>query len=362
MFWKTAMGRADIIRGKDPFGFGVALGRARRRTIREISALVVARPGYEKIYGSSRLAERIFFLQNFYPSLGEEIRGLGCGAGTDPELLAALNFFEDDIWEGAEHCSLIFKKEARQVLIGWNEDGASVYLNRLSVVRAQTSEGEFISLNYPGLLCGDTLAVTSFGLVLALQSLNFAKDPLSRLGLPRGLAGRLFLDCRSLGEVLALAQHLTDRERLAHGFHLFAYDWKKDDALAIEVHPHYRCPWWVQLRAPDFYVHTNHYLLADKEAKTISAPVTPNSRARLAYLKMFRGAHLTPEILADILADRPPRPIFSRGEKICREGPTATLRSQVLKISKGAPSVLWTSPGPPRPSRLADWAKEKLNF
>lgn len=363
MLKKTATKGVRMISGKDPFEFGAVLGKATGRAIREIRALAKARSAYQKIKDTLLLDERITFLQDFYPSLMEEIRGISCGAAVELELLIALNFFENHIWKETEHCSLIFKKETGQVLIGWNEDGSAVYLNRMSLVQAKTPEVEFVTLNYPGLLCGDTLTITSHGLVFALQSLNLTMDdPFGQVGLPSGLAGRLFLSCRSLGEVLELAQHLAWEQILVQGFHLFVYDRKKDEGLTIEFYPRRRQPWWMPMRAPDFYVHTNHYLLWQSMEVILLAPVTISSRTRLTYLNRFRKTSLVPHQLADILSGRFLQDTFSGRESICREGETATLHSQVLKITKNKPSILWTSPEAPGQSRFANWSKVELNF
>lgn len=346
---------------KDHLTLGQLLGQSGRSKIQEIVALAQKSSGYRELQVRNVIPPRVEFLKANFPDLLNELIGLSEGAGVDLEPIMALNFFEDIIWE-SDHCSLIFRKSGPHVLMGWNEDGASVYLNKMSLVRALTPTNTFLTLNYPGLLWGDTMAITSAGLVLALQSLNLATDPFDEIGLPRGLAGRLFLDCQNLEEVLALAKKLTARGQLAHGFHLFVYDAKNDKIVSIEFHPRHHIPWFMQIARPTYYAHTNHYLFLGRELEPNLLPITPSSRARLAYLDIFKKSALTPKILADVLSDRPPRHVFSGGESICREGLVSTLHSQVVLFSPGGPAMLWTSPTIPSRHSFSKWRQDKFCF
>lgn len=347
------------IKAKDRYDLGYQMGRKLERTIQALVAEAKGQPQFVGCLERVKLYELQLLLQR-YPHLFQELRGLAYGAGVTMSEIAVLNFYENEIWSGGEHCSLILRRDNDQILIGWNEDGAAAYRGRMSLVEAKCGDLEFFTLNYPGNLCGDTLTITSRGLVFALQTLYPIPDREIVSGLPRGLAGRVLIEAKNLDEVKEGIRKLAE-SGLRHGFHLFVYDLHSLEALNIEVNPHKTFPGYVIVHPAFptyFFTHTNHYLFSRVNDKQ---EISPSSRSRLGYLQMFEKASLSPEILANILSGRPPRGVFTNGG-ICRQGETVTLHSQVLQVPKKGYPVIWTSPGFPADCSFRDWEERKLSF
>lgn len=359
MFWENSGLKVHTIRANRAYDFGYALGRRVKKQILTVIDFVKRNSELEILQRHQAVSENLDFLFDKYDTLYDELKGLAKGAGVDFYLIAALNFFENFILKETERCSLIVSAKDGGVLMGWNEDGNGLYSGKMSLIFGHLDGKSFLGLNYPGLLCGDTLTINSSGLILAVQSLKPVWDgEVREVGLPRGLAGRIFIKAETLEEVLRLAQNLNQDKILLHGFHLFCYDPILKEAVSIEFHPRLVSPQYKRLRHHFFFAHTNHYQLLG-ENHDCRQYVSASSRERLAYLEIFKKAPLFPQWLAEILSGHHSLHIFSQGEKICRDGQTVTLHGQVLAVSDDAPPTLWTSPGWPDQHEFSEWKSQK---
>lgn len=360
-FWKRPKIATHTIVARDPYAFGHRLGEGTREQVTVLMDLVESSLEFQSLRREGLIDQNLSFLHTAYPELFWELRGLAEGAGASLEAVAALNFFEDFILKVTERCSLLASRHHQGILMGWNEDAQKLYDGRMSLITGYLNGQGFVSLNYPGLLCGDTLAINAHGLVLAMQSLKpVLKEGAAAVGLPWGLAGRLFLFVRNIGEVLKLAKHISRAGSLLHGFHLFCYDPHEAQAVSIEFHPQYPQPWYMSMEHSFFFAHTNHYQLLEKDSSR-QQHITDSSRGRLCYLELYKKTPLSPEFLADILSNRHPKEVFP-GEKICREGHISTIHSQVLAMSFGGGPTLWTSPGRPSQHPFKNWDKREISF
>lgn len=348
--------------------FGFKMGLRLRGRIQKI----IKPTNLSRFHTLVRLEAHKIRTLELFPSLFSyyfsEMIGLAYGADVFVKDIVALNLFEDEVWgQPSENCSLVFFRTRSGVLIGWNEDGNRNYAGKMSLIHARLAEMgltdlEFITLNYPGLLCGDTLAITSNGLVIALQSLSPVLKT-KPVGLSRGLVGRILLEANSLKEISFLLHNLKDNVK--HGVHLFAYDIKSGCGESFEMFPGYLFSKSVS-GGQKFFAHTNHYL-ENLNTAGLDQNKSESSRVRLGYLEKFESLNNpTPETVADILSNRPPISGLQSSSQfnICRAGErtVTTLHSQVLLIEKNKNPVLWTSPGNPADCRFEDWQKQKIKF
>ncbi len=364
MFWKKSGLKTHFIRANRPYDFGYSLGQRTKRQIFAVTDFVKRNLEFETLQCRRAVAENLDFLAGKYTPLYDELRGLANGAGMDLNLVATLNFFEDSILKEGERCSLIVNLKDGGMLVGWNEDGHYLYDGKMSLVSGNLEGRSFWGLNYPGLLCGDTLSINSSGLIMAVQSLKpiLGGEALG-VGLPRGLAGRIFMKAESLEEVLFLVRDLNKDRILLHGFHLFCCDPSHERAISIEFHPKLAVPWSRTWEHHFFFAHTNHYQLMPGRNSNGQQRVSKSSLERLAYLEIFKKAPLFPEFLAEILSGHRFPNLFSQGEKICRDdGDTVTLHGQVLAVPCGGSPMLWTSSGRPDQDIFANWHSQKINF
>ncbi|MDO8495805.1 MAG: C45 family peptidase [bacterium] len=363
--WKKRQSLREYrIQSDDPYLLGFQLGRQTKERVQEVVRAISVRAVFQRLKEDRWASRETQFLRENYPELFRALRGLADGAEVHEKNIVLLNFYEDLIWDGAEHCSLIVKKTGGQTLLGWNEDGNDFNLGRLSLVEGSWGEFKFIGLNYPGLFCGDSLTVTSNQMVFALQSLSPVIDPLyTPVALPRGLAGWLFIQCASIKEVVELGRKLIKNRQLMHGFHLFAYDIKKEEGLTLEFHPSYVQPLCHAVDLSKAFIHTNHYIhlpLSEYHASKIQK-VSSNSRARFGYLESFRKIPLTAEKVADILSEKRSLGVMGK-DCMCRREPIATLHGQVLAISRYEAPILYTSTRMPDEDDFEKWSKKKIRF
>lgn len=350
--------------------FGYRMGQELRENIQEIARLAHASrlrdSVKESFEGMLCKIEALELPECSYPFY--EMAGLAVGSGVDLLDILVLNFLEDEVWgQHAEKCSLVFFRTKTGILIGRNEDNNRNYAGKMSLIHAKLTEKsatdlEFITLNYPGLLCGDTLAVTSNGLAIALQSLSpvFETEPID---LPRGLVGRILLEAKSLKEIARILHDL--KNSVKHGIHIFAYDVVNGSGESFEIFPGHLFVRTIHT-GQRFFAHTNHYL-ENLGALSLDQIKSENSRFRLGFLEQLENLqNPAPQVVADILSNRPPISGLrsSSGYNICRsgEGVTTTLHSQVLFIEKNKNPVLWTSPGNPADYQFKDWQRQIVRF
>jgi len=282
------------VRG-DHYEIGFQIGQATAARIAKILPSRALSPGIRK-----RLNALAPLHREAFPSLLVEIRGMAKGSGQEYEKLLAWNFFES----GLLGCTNIISLGDNGFLIH-NEDAPDRFRGLLTLVRARLSGGETsVSLQYPGMLLGNTVAVTSAGLALNVNTLWPKR--LANVGYSSNFLARALLGARNLGEVQGiLARH---RPRI-DAYHWFVYSRPEKRALSIEVLEDSESV--VQFKEGTHF-HTNHYLHAD--AREEPQEEYPSSRARLRSLPRFFKNHSTRERARLALADH-------RGKwPICRHG------------------------------------------
>lgn len=345
------------ITARSNYQLGYQLGKKNKKNISQILSL--ARPVQ---WPTAKLAEQTLF--SYSPEYFEELQGLAAGAQVSFRELLVLNFFEDQFWTGkVEHCSLIFKRRFRDFVLGWNEDGQYQNLKRMVLVEATLGQLQFFTLNYPGLLCGDTLALTARGLMIAIQ--NLPGSTLTGQGLPKGMVGRRLLEAGSLPDLLESFQQLN-QFGFSQSFHVFALEMATGKILSIETeagasNPKFKFRLYPK---PTLFVHANHPLITSlpKEKSTASSVLA--SRQRQAYLEeVGRSKKLDPERMALILSGKLPPHIYSEAV-ICRQNDqNITLHGQVVQIfADQRLTKIWSSPRPPAVDPFSKWKRKTFHF
>src|SRR3989304_9525002 len=196
------------VRG-DHYEIGFLIGQATASQIAKILPSKELSPGIEKL-----LNAQFPLHQDAFPSLMSEIRGMANGSGQDYEKLLAWNLFES----GLLGCTTIISLGDGGFLIH-NEDGPARFRGLLTLVKAQLSSGEaFVSLQYPRMLLGNTVAITSAGLVLNVTPLWPKR--LANVGYSSNFLARALLEAQNLDEV---REFLVRHRPRIDAYHWFVY-------------------------------------------------------------------------------------------------------------------------------------------
>lgn len=206
-----------------------------------------------------KLNKLLAFHEEHFPYHLEELRGMAEGSrqGESFDKLLALNLIELELLLGCTNIIALGEKTTkytyREGYLVHNEDGEPKYQGALSLVKAELKDGfSFLSLQYPGLLCGDSVTVTSNGMVFAVNYLLPQK--VAKNGFSITFVARALLEARDLAEVKEILARYRPRNA---AFHWFVYSRSEGEALSIEVtkdKESYRRFW----AGMDF--HTNHYV------------------------------------------------------------------------------------------------------
>lgn len=263
--------------------------------------------------------------EEHFPHYLEELRGMAEGSGQEEnfEKILALNLFELELLGRTNIIALpVGEKVVKGGYLAHNEDGEPKYKGALSLIKAELKSGlSFLALQYPGMLWGDSVAVTSNGMVFAVNYL--LPKNVAKAGFSITFVARALLEAKDLSQV----KEILDRYRPRNAaFHWFAYSQKEGEALSIEVtqdQESYR-----RFRAGmDF--HTNHYVHFDLNEEPQWD--YPSSRERLRRLydltdqgRLGRWSDVSEAISA----------LSDHGGPICRhEGESVNLANVVVDLS-----------------------------
>ena len=255
------------VRG-DHYQIGFQIGQATADKIAAVLSPKSLSPGFQK-----RVAALAPVHERAFPHLFAEILGMAVGSGQNFEKLLAWNFFET----GLLGCTNIISLDGKRFL-AHNEDGSPLFRGLLTLVKVQLAGGGvFLSLQYPGMLLGNTASTTSAGLVFAVNTL--LPKRLANVGYCSNFLAQTMLEARNLDEVQEIiAQH---RPRV-DAYHWFVYSRSEGKALSIEVLKDRESA--IQLEE-GVHFHTNHYLHADTRDEPQEE--YPSSPARLESLPRF---------------------------------------------------------------------------
>ena len=302
------------VRG-DHYEIGFQIGQATAVQIAKILPSKELSPGIEK-----RLNALFPLHRDAFPSLLSEIKGMANGSGQDYEKLLAWNLFES----GLLGCTNVISLGDDGFLIH-NEDGPARFRGLLTLVRAQLPSGKsFVSLQYPGMLLGNTVSVTSAGLALNVNTLW--PERLANVGYSSNFLARALLEAQNLDEVPdILARH---RPRI-DAYHWFVYSRSERKALSIEVLKDEESVVWLE---EGTHFHTNHYLHADLRDEPQED--YPSSRARLKSLpRFFKDLPTTRERARLALSDHKGKwPICRHGGEDSLTLANASIDLNTLKI------------------------------
>lgn len=148
-----------------------------------------------------------------FPAIWEELTGLADGLDLPLDQVVAWNCRGDILSNVPDGCTTV-QLPGETPVIAHNEDGLPGFRGHcfMAEITPDTGPG-FVSFCYPGSLPGHTFAVTTSGLVQAVNNLRLRN---MQSGLPRMVIGRAVLTHETLDDALGLLHG----EKGAGGFHL----------------------------------------------------------------------------------------------------------------------------------------------
>lgn len=296
---------------------GRAIGKAQKGDIKRLLAWLVLDDSYR------RKAEKLLPRHaKRFPEYMTELEGIADGADADVKELFAFNCFEDKCSFRAheEKCTTIYWQGEGKKFIGHNEEEFTANYGRLLLVHAEINGTSFITLNYPMLLCGDTISINSHGLAQAIDTVYPIR--VCAKGYARSFIGRALLDCKTLSQ-----SRKTFSTPTFEGLYLLAYSHREGKANGIESYHAKSAS--RDLNEDGLFVHANHYLLSPFKRIAQDAPVTSHFKVEQST-KLLHNKPVNIETLAKALSDHAHKPL-----SICRHPSedltaTATLASVII--------------------------------
>lgn len=305
---------------------GRAIGKKQCAAIRHLFDHVTIRTAFRKAaeLGLSRHKERL-------PHLVSELSGMAEGAGVNLLDLFTYNAFEDSFnpRKHNERCTTLFWKDKQHAFIGHNEESFSAYYGHLILVRARVKGASpFLSFNYPGVLCGDSIAENGNGMIQALDALYPRR--MNPTGFARSFIARALLEARTLTE----AQRILKTLPSMGGMHFLLYSRRERQGVAIETYANRMAV----TKLDDAFVHANHY-----ESRALS--YMPHAASKRSHFRVKRVRELFNELknpsaenVHSILTDHRNNPYG-----LCKHpsglAASATLAQVIIDVNKGTFSV-----------------------
>ena len=226
---------------------GRAIGKKQRGAIRSLF-------GQTKIPSAlHRAAERALPRhKERLPHYVSELSGMAEGAGVNFMDLFTYNCFEYSCSPRPhnERCTTLFWKDNTNTFIGHNEESYSASYGQLILVRAYIKgNAPFLSFNYPGVLCGDSIAANGNGMIQALDAL-YPRRP-NPSGFARSFIARALLEAKTLAEAQKILKALPSMG----GMHFLLYSRRERKGMSIETYANRMAV----TKLGNAFVHTNHY-------------------------------------------------------------------------------------------------------
>ena len=318
------MKRFPIVRAHGShYEVGVAIGKMMRQPIINLLTREKASLGEKFVYYVDMLPSFIEITKRYFPQYMDEVRGIADGAGVDFQTLFSTNCREVVDYSGststADHCTIVTIPQSNQYIVGHNEDWDAESIEILYIFDAVIDGVHIFGLNYGDSVMGDSISVTSHGLIQAVNDLQHQD---AQLGVPKKFIARAILDCKTLEE----AEDIMKKVPRAAGFnHVLAQGqrlWNIESSAKEYV---------IEKVELQKYVHTNHYVT---ELKRIDKG---NQESEKRYAKVK-------ERLSDVNSIKDMKELLSdqTDPRICREGTIGSLifdmPNKVAHIAYGQPT------------------------
>jgi len=258
----------------DYYQVGQAIGRAQRKNIKSIFDLMI--PNKELMELSKKVLPRH---QETFPNFIEELKGMADGAGVPFLNLFALNCFENlfKLKERGERCTSLFWKGGGKTFVCHNEEEDCVNYGKLILVKVKIkNKCSFLSLNYPGILCGDSVSLNSYKMAQTVNTLHPKIE--FKNGFARSFIGRALLESKTVKESCRILSKFPN----FGGMHVLIYSAKKQGGIGVET---FNKKIFKQKLDKGFYLHTNHYVFKP------FINIEQNSKP-ISFSKLERGQEL----------------------------------------------------------------------
>lgn len=207
---------------------GKAIGKAQKKEIISLLGSIIIKEEIKAISEKALIRHKKAF-----PEFVQELEGIANGAGVDFLSLFAFNCFEDRISfkSHEEKCTTIFWPDKKGGFIGHNEEEFGFNYGKLLLVQADVADkGSFLSLNYPGILCGDSISINSHGMIHTIDTIYPLK--ITRNGYARSFIGRALLESSSLKQTKQVLAKFPNFE----GLYILAYSKNEKKCIGIETY------------------------------------------------------------------------------------------------------------------------------
>ncbi|OGG14897.1 hypothetical protein A2875_02970 [Candidatus Gottesmanbacteria bacterium RIFCSPHIGHO2_01_FULL_46_14] len=330
------MKRFPIVRAHGShYEVGVAIGKMMRQPIINLLTREKASLGEKFVYYVDMLPSFIEITKRYFPQYMDEVRGIADGAGVDFQTLFSTNCREVVDYSGststADHCTIVTIPQSNQYIVGHNEDWDAESIEILYIFDAVIDGVHIFGLNYGDSVMGDSISVTSHGLIQAVNDLQHQD---AQLGVPKKFIARAILDCKTLEE----AEDIMKKVPRAAGFnHVLAQGqrlWNIESSAKEYV---------IEKVELQKYVHTNHYVT---ELKRIDKG---NQESEKRYAKVK-------ERLSDVNSIKDMKELLSdqTDPRICREG---TIGSVIFDMPNKVAHIAY---GQPTPQAYVEYSLEHV--
>lgn len=322
------------IEAKDNYSFGLKLGSQLAPAIKKRweKNQAIYHSGEWRVDDNWKEKSQQYFLyvQKHFPRIGEEIMGMSKGAGIDRHDLMLMMTEEELVVSRRNRCStLSFRTRNGELLLGHNEDWLPEYRhNGLFIVKATINRKKWIALGYMGSLAGTSAGLNEYGLAYSGNSLPGLR---SRIGVPRSVQMRAFLDAGQVSELINI-----DLSDSTIGGNTMAV-WR--DKMIIDEEEF----WHSQgvLIDNNYLVHTNHPVIMAKKNKNKTNQESVDRYDRIVEI-IQKEKVLSLKTLKKVLRDHAAG-ICSHGSRK-NEGIGVTIASVIINPSAGWLDVAWTNP------------------
>lgn len=265
------------------YQFGKKIGERQKNSIRFIINRIVIKDEVSKL---SR--EALSRHENIFPEYINELKGIADGARVSFKKLFTFNCFEDlcGFKNKPERCTTIFYKDGEKAFIGHNEDEFAINYGRLILIKMSFpyKKISFMTLNYPGFLCGDTISLNSHGMIHIIDT-QYPREKYKK-GFARSFIGRALLESRSVNQSQKILSTVPNFDGL--GVMIFS----KKEKKCIFIETLNRRKTTIKLNDKRFYAHSTRYL--SLKFKNIAQDPDPLAKFRTRKAKELSNDLSTP--------------------------------------------------------------------
>lgn len=208
--------------------------------------------------GAEQLQRMLGHVEERFPHLAEELKGMAEGLGLEFMTLFAYNCrSEISVLRSGAGCSTLALQKGGRTILCHNEDGGDTNVGSMYLARVRPSSGvDFVAFVYPGLLPGNGPGFNGKGIA---QTTNYIQPHSVADGVPRYFIGRAVLEAESLDDAVNL---VTTTPR-AFAWHHNLVDLKAGRIVSLETMPDRNSLKEIN----GFQIHTNHLIHPEMAAK-----------------------------------------------------------------------------------------------